>query len=120
MKWDEAKFQEERTKSQQEASTQTTIFLQFYSPEPDYDDLGRANTIWHIYMTVDGRKFEGKAKKARGKLIEFQAIFPDYDMFSTPYEITFDISTADVVRREVKFTMASTLGEAEFDYSAGN
>lgn len=120
LEWDRKKLQDEREKSRQEMAAQTTVFLQFFTPETEYNDLNRYNTIWHVYLEVDGRRFEGKARKARGKPIEFMAIYPNYDRFSTPYDLTFNVSTTDVTNHNAKLVLASTLGQAEFDFPSEN
>lgn len=120
LQWDSRKLSSEQEKAQQEMSAQTKIFLQFFAPQTEYNDFAKYNTIWHVYLEIDGRRFEGKAKKAKGKPIEFMAIFPSYDSFSTPYELTFNISTSDVIRHEAKLVLASTLGEGIFTFPPGN
>lgn len=116
LEWDSQKIQAERDRSAQEMSTQVQFFLQLYTPEVDYNDLGKYNSIWKIYLVIDGHRFEGKVVKVHGKPIEFQAIYPQYDSFSRPYLLTFNVATSDVVRHDVKLVMASTLGDAEFNF----
>jgi hypothetical protein len=116
LEWDSAKMQAERERDQQEMSTQTQFFLQLYTPDSEYNDLGKYNSIWKIYLVVDGHRFEGKAKKMHGKPIEFQSIYPQYDSFSRPYVLTFNIATTDAIRHDVKLVLASTLGVAEFNF----
>lgn len=118
LQWDTKQLSDEREKSRQEMATQTTVFLQFYAPDTDYNDLNRYNTIWHVYLDVDGHRFEAKIRKAHGKPIEFQAIYPNYDRFSTAYDLTFNISSSDVARRGAKLVLASTLGEGAFVFPA--
>ena len=97
-------------------SSQTQFFLQLYTPETEYNDLGKYNSIWKIYLIVDGHRFEGKAKKMHGKPIEFQAVYPEYDSFSRPYLVTFNVATTDAIRHNIQLVLASTLGVAEFNY----
>jgi hypothetical protein len=120
MNWDQKKIALEREKAQQEMAAQSKIFLQFYAPETDYDDLNKINSIWHVYLEIDGRRFEGKIQKVKGKPIELAALHSEFDRFSTPYEITFNISTNDTIRHEAKLVLASTLGEAIFKFEPAN
>lgn len=114
LEWDSRMFQLERDRSNQEMATQTQFFLQFYTPNSEYDDLAKNNTIWNIYLEIDGRKFQGKVKKGRNKRVDYQALFRNFDGFSTPYEVTFPVSTTDAIRHKTKLVMASSVGEAEF------
>jgi hypothetical protein len=114
--WDSKKIQMERDKNNQEVASQTTVFLQFYAPVQEYDDLDKINSIWHVYLDVDGRKFEAKIKKAKGKLTDFHALYPEFDNFSTPYNLTFSVSTSDVIRHKTKLILASSLGDGEFTF----
>jgi hypothetical protein len=116
LNWEAQKVQTEHDRNTQEMATQTQFFLQLYTPEPDYNDLGKYNSIWRIYLVIDGHRFEGKVAKVHGKPIEFAAIYPQYDSFSRPYLLTFNIATSDAIRHDVKLVMASTLGTAEFAF----
>jgi hypothetical protein len=118
LSWDSKKIQAEHDRAAQEMSTQTQFFMQLYTTETEYNDLGKYNSIWKIYLVIDGHRFEGKAKKVHGKPIEFQAVYPQYDSFSRPYLLTFNVSTSDVVRHDIKLVLASTLGVAEFNFPA--
>jgi hypothetical protein len=119
LSWDSQKKQAERERNSQDMSSQTQVFMQLYTPEVEYNDLGKYNSIWKIYLIVDGHRFEGKAKKMHGKPIEFESIYPDYDSFSRPYLLTFNIATSDVIRHDAKLVLASTLGTAEYNFPAG-
>lgn len=114
MEWDSQKIQSERDRANQEMSTQTVFFLQFFSPDPDFDDLNKQNTIWHVYLEINGRRFDAKVKKYKHKLIEIRALYPEFDRFSTPYELAFNVSTRDAIRHPVKMVIASSVGDSEF------
>jgi hypothetical protein len=118
LSWDSRKMQTERDRNSQDMSSQTQVFIQLYTPEVEYNDLGKYNSIWKIYLVVDGHRFEGKAKKMHGKPIEFQSIYPNYDSFSRPYILTFNVATNDAIRHDIKLVLASTLGTAEYNFPA--
>ena len=114
LQWDEKQYQAEREKSVQEAAAYSKFFLRFFTPEKDYDDLAKANTIWKIYLEYNGNRFEGKVKKLSDKLIELQTIYPHMDRFSTPYLITFNVPMSTVEMGQSKLVLSSSLGSAEF------
>lgn len=116
MQWDAKQYQAEREKMQQENSAYAKFFLRFYSPEHDYDDLHKGKTIWKVYLDVSGQRFEGKVKKLTDKLVELMTIYPHFDRFSTPYEVTFNVPMTTIENGKCKVTLTSSLGTAEFDF----
>jgi hypothetical protein len=114
MMWDERQYQQEREKAVQEAAAYAKFFMRFYSPEKDYDDFVKGNSIWKVYLDYNGTRFEGKVKKIPSKLIELQTLYPYFDRFSTPYEITFPVPMSTIETGTFKVVLSSSLGKAEF------
>jgi hypothetical protein len=114
--WDPAKFQKERDRTFQEAAVETKLFLRFYAPENDYNDLHKPNSIWKVYLDHNGKRYEGKVKKLTDKLVELQLLYPHFDRFSTPYEVSFAVPTAAVEATPAKVVLTSSLGAAEFEF----
>lgn len=118
LQWDNKRYQQEREKAFQEMSAFATFFLRYYSPENDYDDLHKPNTIWKVYLEFNGQRYEGKVKKLTDKLIEVQRIYPRFDRFSTPYEITFNIPMSSVEQASCRVTLTSSLATSVFEFAA--
>lgn len=114
--WEQKKYQNEREKVMQESSAYAKFFMRFYSPERDYDDLQNEKTAWKIYLDFNGQRFEGKVKRLKEKFVELQNIFPHFDRFSTPYEVTFNVPMTTIESAPTKVTLTSSLGTAEFDF----
>lgn len=114
--WDEKQYQTEREKMLQDNSAYAKFFLRFYSPDRDFDDMGKGKSVWKVYLDISGQRLEGKVKKLKDKYLELQTIYPHYDHFSTPYEITFNVPMATVENAASKVTLASSLGTAEFSF----
>lgn len=119
LQWDRTQYQTEREKVVQDASAYAKVFLRFYVAERDYDDLSKPKTIWKAYLEVNGTRLEGKIKKMTEKLVEIQTLYPNFDRFSTPYEITFNVPMATAEQTGAKFTLTSSLGTAEFTFPTG-
>lgn len=117
--WDQAHYQTEREKSQQESSAYSKYAIRLFAPEKDYDDLDKAKTIWKVYLEYGGSRFEGKARKMTEKLVELMTLFPTMDRFSTLYEITFNVPMNTVEQGPSKLILTSSLGTAEFKFPAG-
>lgn len=120
MQWDQATYNSEREKVLQEASAYTKVFMRFYSPDRDYDDLSKgAKSIWKVYLDVNGSRFEGKVRKMNEKMVELQTLYPHFDRFSTPYEISFSVPMTTVEGTKSKIVLTSSLGSAEFVFPTG-
>jgi hypothetical protein len=116
MQWDAKQLQSEREKMLQENSAYAKFFLRFYSPIRDYDDLHKGKTIWKVYLEVSGQRLEGKVKKMTDKYVEIKTLYPHFDHFATPYEITFNLPMATLESKPSKVTLTSSLGTAEFTF----
>jgi len=114
LRWGLDRLQQEREKLFQEMSTEARAFLLFYTPEIEYDDLDKPDSIWKIYLEFDGQRYEGKIKKAKEKRIELQAQFPDIDPFSTSYFASFPLPTSVVEDQAFTVVLTSSVGTAKY------
>lgn len=110
--WDDSKVNEEQAKSNDRLNKQMEFFLSFFTPDRKNDDLSKSNTIWKIFLDVDGRRFEGKATKIKQQLVEVTALYPYHNRFYTPYSITFPVSTRAVENKPMKLTITGPVGSA--------
>lgn len=114
--WDSNRMQQERDRTFQEASATSKVFIRYYTPVNDYDDLHLPKSIWKIYLEVDGKRYDAQISKSKEKLIELMNLYPDYDRFSTGYEAEFKIPTSALSGHTVKMIMSSSFGKAEFSF----
>lgn len=114
LQWTQDKARDEREKLFQEMSSTSKVFLAFFSPENDYDDLNKPKSIWKIYLEHEGVRYEGKIKKASEKYVELKEIFPHFDRFSTPYYASFEIPMSAAESSDVKVVLTSSLGTGDF------
>lgn len=114
--WDSQTLQLEIQKANDKRLTESRFFIRFYSPEIDYDDLHKPNSIWKVYLIVNGQKYLGKVTKDFSKFIEIQTIFPYFDRFSTGYYVTFPIGRASVEDQSYSILLTSSLGQSEFKF----
>ena len=108
--WNEAQIAQAREKSNQEMSSQTKIFMAFFTPNPKNDNLADSKTIWRIYLDCGGRRYEGKASRIRLLLAEMQALYPYMTRWATPYELTFEVPTAAIEKQPASLTITGPLG----------
>lgn len=116
MGWDTAHIQREKEKTAQQMSSQTRVILSFFSPDYQYDDLAKVNSVWGTYLEADGKRYEGKAKRISTKLAELRDLFPFHNRFSTAYEVIFPVAVTKVEQGPSSFVMTSTLGTATLKF----
>lgn len=114
--WDNQTLQLETQKANDKRITESRFFLRFYSPESDYDDLHKPNSIWKIYLVLNGQKYAGKVTKDFSKFVEIQTIYPYFDRFSTGYYVTFPVGRPSVEDQSYTILLTSSLGQAEFKF----
>ena len=116
LQWDLEKAREEREKMFQEMSQGTQVFLAFFSPENDYDDLDKPKTIWKVYLEHEGERYEGKVAKAKEKFVELRELYPYIERFHTGYYVTFNIPMTAIESSDLKVVLTSSLGNGEFPF----
>lgn len=108
--WTESHYQEERAKAVDLQKKQTQFFLSFYTPKRKHDDLTLGNSIWKVYLDVNGKRFTGQILKYDGVLEHTQSFFPDHTKYATPYMLSFPIGTEELDKFESKITITGPLG----------
>lgn len=114
--WDAAQQSTEREKSNQEASSETTVFLSFATPDRKNDNLADKKAIWRTFLDVGGRRYVGQAKKDRRLIAELQAQFPYHTRWNTAYLLTFPISTTAIETQPIKLTLTGPLGSRMLEF----
>lgn len=114
--WSEEEMREEREKSFQEMSAYSKVFLSFFSPNNEVDDLHRPDSIWKIYLEYNGQRYEGKIKKDTSKRAELQQLYTHMDRFHTPYIVSFEVPMSSVEQTNSKLVITSSLGTASFEF----
>lgn len=116
--WDPVKFQDELKKKTDQMAKTTEIFVSFYTPEKKHDDLNKSQTLWKIFLDVEGKRFEGKATKIKLLTNEVQGLYPYHTRFGTPYNITFPVSATSVGTNPAKLTITGTVDSISLDFQS--
>ncbi|WP_374075012.1 hypothetical protein [Bdellovibrio bacteriovorus] len=114
--WDEKRFAEEKAKYETRLSKETEVFLSFYTPERKNDDLFKANTMWKIFLDVDGKRYEGKATKIKLQLAEIEGLYPYHNRFYTPYSVTFPVPMRSLEGKLLKMTVTGAVGSGALEF----
>lgn len=116
--WDEKKYNEEKAKFENRLSKQTEVFLSFFTPERKNDELYKANTMWKIFLDVDGKRYEGKATKVKLQLAEIQALYPFHNRFYTPYSVVFPVPMRSLEGKAMMMTVTGPVGSGVLEFNA--
>lgn len=115
--WDEAKYTQEKIKSDDKLKKETEFFVSFFTPEKKHDDLHKNKTLWKIFLDVDGKRFEGKVTKIKLVTEEIQGLYPFHNRFSTPYSIIFPISMKSIETSDkIRLTITGPVASVSLDY----
>ena len=114
--WEEPKYKEERFKIVTKHTDRTEFFVSFYTPERKLADLANTKNLWKIYMDVNGQRYEGKATKVKQLLSEIQALYPHHNRWSTPFMISFPVSTALTENKSAVITLTGAVGSAQLKF----
>ncbi|KHD89566.1 MAG: hypothetical protein OM95_03010 [Bdellovibrio sp. ArHS] len=115
--WDETRFAEEKNKFENRLSKEAEVFLSFYTPERKNDDLSKTSTIWKIFLDVDGRRYEGKAKKIKLQLVEVEGLYPYHNRFYTPYSVIFPVPMRSIEGKPMKMTVTGAVGSGVLNFN---
>jgi hypothetical protein len=116
--WDKDKTLSERDKSNQEAATETVLFLSFFTPDRHNDNLADSKTIWRIYLDAGGHRYQGKAKKEKRLLAELEALYPYHTRWNTPYMLSFPVPTNAIETQSSTLTITGPLGSRVVTFPA--
>lgn len=115
--WDQEKFSAERQTTQKNLEQGTEIFLSFFTPEKKHDDLAKHNSMWKIFLDVNGKRYEGKATKVKSQTVEIQGLFPYHTGFSTPYKLVFPVTVKSIESHPLKLTLTGPAGTAVLKFA---
>jgi hypothetical protein len=114
--WEKEKYDEEVIKMNQNLAQESRYFVSIYTPDRKYHDLNKTKNLWKIFLDVNGRRYEGSAKKMKMLQPEIQGIYHYHTVFSTPYIVTFPVPMIEVQKFNSKMTFTGPIGSASLDF----
>jgi hypothetical protein len=115
--WDDAKFEQEKSKRETKLSSETEFFLSFYTPERKNDDLQKDTSLWRTFLDVDGKRYQGKVTKIKSSLAELVSMYPTHNRFFTPYSLTFPVAVKSIEGKEMKVTITGPVGSGTLHFN---
>lgn len=116
MQWDEKRAGEEKIKFENRLNKEAEFFLSFFTPERKNDDLFKPDSMWKIFLDVEGRRYEGKVTKIKAQLVEIQALYPYHNRFYTPYTLTFPVPMRSIENKPLKVTITGAVGSGTLEF----
>lgn len=116
LRWTPAQLESALREANEKRLTHSYFFLRFFTPDPDYNDLNKPDSIWKVYLILGGQQYEAQIKKDFSKLVELKSIYPYFDRFSTGYDLEFPVGQAALADNEYQIIVTSSLGKAEFTF----
>ena len=114
--WDEARAKEEKDKFESRLSKESEFFLSFYVPERKQDDLFKKNTIWRIFLDVNGKRYEGKVNRIKLQLVEIEGLYPYHNRFYSPYSVIFPVPMRSIEGQPMKVTLTGAVGSGVMEF----
>lgn len=114
--WDEKKFLEEKGKNEARLNKQAEFFLAFYTPDRKSDDLNKPNTLWRVFLDVGGKRYDATITKIKTGTPELISIYPSFNRFYTPYQLTFNVPMKAIEGQPMKLTVTGSVGYAVLNY----
>jgi len=116
MQWEPSKAQSEREKAVQEMSSSSHFFVTMYTPERGLNELEKANSMWKLYLEVNGLRYKGTVKKFEKNLVQTKNLYPYFTRFNKGYVVSFEIPMTSVEKNSSVLVLTSSLGTTTFKY----
>lgn len=114
--WSGLKVQSEQTTVADSRGRESVIFLSFYAPKTSDANLTDANSVWKIYLTIGGERYEPVISKDNRKLTEVQALYPYHTRWSYPYILTFPVPMTQVESQSSQLMITGPLGKKVVEF----
>ena len=108
--WSEKEAQEKLHQRMGELAESTKVWLSFFTPERRNDNMAHKKSIWKIYLYVNGKRYEGRARKANMNFEEAKALFAYHSRWATPYFLEFPLPTALIQGVSLRLVITGPMG----------
>ncbi len=119
--WEKEKYDLEQKKIEVDLKKQIQVFVSFYTPERRHNELIKSKELWKIFLDVNGKRYEAlKPVKIKQLVSEIQGMYHYHTRFSTPYLLTFPVSSYEIEKFPSKLTVTGPVASASIDFPALN
>lgn len=114
--WTVDEASSENVKQNEELAVSSEFFITFYSPKVKRNKLNIASSNWKAVVRINGSEYEGSIKLRENITHHNKVFYPNLNPWSTPYMITFPISTATLENNSFEVAFMGPEGMALFKY----
>lgn len=97
-------------------SAHSEFFLSFYTPQTKRNKLNQEAADWKAVLKVNSAEYEGSIKLRENRTHHNKVYYPELNMWSTSYLITFPVSTANLDSSKFEVLILGPEGMAKFKY----
>ncbi len=115
-KWPRETYFAEKEKVSESLNKESKIFMSFFSPVNENDNLDSNKTIWKLWLVVNNVRYEGTAIKVPGILAQHQRLYAYHSRFFTPYVLTFKVSMGKTQTTNAKLIITGPIGTSEVEF----
>lgn len=116
MQWSEAEVKADQEYQAKDMAAETKIFLSFFTPESKDDNLSKPDTLWRLFLDVQGKRYAGTIQKLHDTPSEIMDLYPDHTKWGTPYIVKFLVPTRLIEENPSKFTITGAIGSTSVDF----
>lgn len=114
--WSDVELQAERDYQNKAYASETRVFLSFFTPESKDDNLSKSDTVWRIFLDVNGKRYPGVAQKMMDTQAEIHDLYPEHTRWGTPYLVKFLIPSSQVEGVSSRLTITGPVGSTSLDF----
>lgn len=113
-KWSQDEIISQRRKMLEDLGNQSKLFVSFFTPEIQYNDLHEPKSIWRVYLVVNGNRYLGKVRKNSQAYPRLKSIYPLHSPWSKAYNVSFAVPYESLERANaIELVITGDLGLSE-------
>lgn len=90
-KWSQDEIIRQRRKMLEDLGNRSKLFVSFYTPEIQYNDLNEGKSIWRIYLVVNGTRYLGNVRKNSQAYPRLKSLYPKHTPWGKAYDVSFEV-----------------------------
>lgn len=115
--WSAEEFTKKRDEVLKEAQVYTKVFLSFFTPVDEDNNLDKTKSIWNLVLVADGKRYSPTSvKRAFSPLSELKQKYPFHNPWSRPYEVTFPVSASVAIQKRLVLVISGPVGNCEMPF----
>lgn len=116
--WDARQLNTKINQEETKLSENAYVFLSFFSPDTDIDDLAARKTPWRVYLENNGLRYEGRVKIPRELTQKLQKLYPYHDRWSKAFIVEFPVPMTVVEKNGSRLVLTGPVGSKTAEFTA--